>query len=85
MKQWKNLLLVAYVFNVYIFMRNVFFESGDSEVFKTDILSCLQVMTSKLTIILPCLTCFTQTCQLCIPAIVEVFSKIFFGMAVVLC
>ena len=24
MKQWKNLLLVAYVFNVYIFMRNVF-------------------------------------------------------------
>ena len=52
MKQWKNLLLVAYVFNVYIFMRNVFFESGDSEVFKTDILSCLQVMTSKLTIIL---------------------------------
>ena len=38
-----------------------FFESGDSEVFKTDILSCLQVMTSKLTIILQCLTCFTQT------------------------
>ena len=24
MKQWKNLLLVAYVFNVYIFMRNSF-------------------------------------------------------------
>ena len=63
----------------------LFFESGDSEFFKTDILSCLQVMMSKLIIILQCLTCFTQTCQLCVPAIVEVSSKIFFGMAVVLC
>ena len=63
----------------------LFFESGDSEFFKTDILSCLQVMMSKLIIILQCLTCFTQTCQLYVPAIVEVSSKIFFGMAVVLC
>ena len=62
----------------------LFFESGDSEFFKTDILSCLQVMMSKLIIILQCLTCFTQTCQLYVPAIVE-SSKIFFGMAVVLC
>ena len=38
-------------------------------------------MMSKLIIILQCLTCFTQTCQLCVPAIVEVSSKIFLGMA----
>ena len=29
--QWKNLLLVAYVFNV-----QIFFENGDTEVFKAD-------------------------------------------------
>ena len=32
MKQWKNLLLVAYVFNVK--WEILFFESGDTEVFK---------------------------------------------------
>ena len=31
--------------------------------------NCLQVMKSKQNY---CLTCFTQTCQLCVPTIVEV-------------
>ena len=40
--------------------------------------SCLQVMKGKLTIIPQCLTCFTHTCQLCVPTIVEVSLKRFF-------
>ena len=43
-------------------------------------------MKSKLTIIPQCLICFTQTCQLCVPTIVEVFfMNYFFAVAVVLC
>ena len=34
-------------------------------------------MRSKLTAIPKCLTCFTQTCQLCVPTIVEVSLKYF--------
>ena len=31
------------------------------------------------------MTCFTKTCQFCVPTIVKVSLKIFFGVAVVLC
>ena len=50
----------------------LFFESNDKEIFKADrnkLFACN--MTSKLTIIPRCLTCFTQTCQLCVPSIVD--------------
>ena len=40
--------------------------------------SCLQIIKGKLTIIPQCLTCFTHTCQLCVPTIVEVSLKRFF-------
>ena len=40
--QWKNLLLLVYLFNVEIFMGMPFFETGDTKVFKE--VSCLQVM-----------------------------------------
>ena len=49
----------------------LFFESEDTVVSKLIEISCLQVMKSKLTIIPRCLTCFTQTFQLCVPIIVE--------------
>ena len=49
----------------------LFFESEDTEVSKLIEISCLQVMKSKLTITPRCLTCFTQTFQLCVPIIVE--------------
>ena len=62
----------------------LFFESGDTEVFKAD-RSSLQVIKSKSAIILQCLTCFTTACQLCVPTIVEVSLKIFLFAAVVLC
>ena len=86
MKQWKNLLLVAYVFNVYIFMRNVFlwkwgfrnfqnryiklFASNDKQI--DNHTSMPDMFHSNMSVVC--------TCQF-----VEVFSKIFFGMAVVLC
>ena len=47
-----------------------FFESGDTEVFKAD--------RNKLFASNKCLTCFTHTCQLCVPTIVEVSLKKFF-------
>ena len=54
----------------------LFFESGDTEVFKAGrSISCLQVIKGKLTIIPLSLTCFTHTCQLCVPTIVEVSLK----------
>ena len=49
----------------------LFFESEDTVVSKLIEISCFQVMKSKLTIIPRCLTCFTQTFQLCVPIIVE--------------
>ena len=41
-------------------------------------ISCLQLIKGKLTIIPYCSTCFTHTCQLCVPTIVVVSLKIFF-------
>ena len=48
-----------------------FFESEDTVVSKLIEISCLQVMKCKPTIIPRCLTCFTQTFQLCVPIMVE--------------
>ena len=47
----------------------LFYESGNTGVSKMIEIGCLQVMKSKLTTILQCLTCFTHTCQLCVPTI----------------
>ena len=60
-------------------------KAGIPEFSKMIEISCLQVMKSTLTTILECLTYSTNTCQLCVPAMVEVSLKRLFGAVVVLC
>ena len=55
-----------------MFMGNAFLQKWVYRSFQLIEISCLQGMKSKLTIIPQCLTCFTQTCQLCVHTIVEV-------------
>ena len=52
MKQRENWLLVAYVFNVEMFMGNALLWKQGYRSFKVDRISCSQVMKSKLIIIL---------------------------------
>ena len=55
-----------------------YFKEGIQKLSKLLEISCLPVMKSKLTIIPQFLTCFTHTCQLCVPTIEEVTLKLFF-------
>ena len=63
----------------------LFFESGDTEVFKADRNKLFASNEKDSKIILKCVICFTLTCRLCVPSIVEVSLEVFFGVAVVLC
>ena len=82
----ENLLLVAYVFIMFKFSwEMLFYESGNTGVSKMIEIGCLQVMKSKLTTILQCVTCFAHTCQLCAPTIEEVSLKRIFGVTAALC
>ena len=63
----------------------LFFESRDSEVFKADrykLFASNEKQIDNHTLMVDMLT---ETWQFCVPSIVEVSLKTFFGVAVVLC
>ena len=84
MKQWKNLLLVAYVFNIKCSWEMLFFESEDTEVFKAGrnkLFARNEKQTDNHTLMLDML--HSNMSVVC--TILEVSFKKFFGVAVVLC
>ena len=58
----------------------LFFESGDTEVFKADRNKLFASNEKDSKIILKCVIC-----RLCVPTIIEVSLEVFFDVAVVLC